>query len=68
MSEEKKSIGTFFSDFWKGLKIEFKKITWPDKDTLGKQTIAVTVVTIIVGVLIALIDMVIQYGVNWLTM
>lgn len=68
MSEEKKSKGSFFSDFYKGLKIEFKKITWPDKPTLGKQTVAVTAVTVVVGVLIALIDMVIQYGVNWLTM
>ena len=68
MSEEKKSKGSFFSDFYKGLKIEFKKISWPDKTALGKQTLAVTVVTVIVGVIIALIDMVIQYGVNWLTM
>ena len=68
MSEKKKSKGSFFSDFFKGLKIEFKKITWPDKTTIGKQTVAVTVVSVILCVIIALIDMALQYGVNWLTM
>lgn len=68
MSEEKKSKGSFFSDFYKGLKIEFKKITWPDKTTLGKQSVAVTAISIVLGVIIVLIDMVVQYGVNWLTM
>lgn len=27
--------------FWKGLKAEYKKIIWPDKATLQKQTAAV---------------------------
>jgi preprotein translocase subunit SecE len=68
MSGEKKSKSSFFSDFYKGLKIEFKKISWPDKAVLGKQTIAVTIVTVVVGIIIALIDTVIKYGVDWLTM
>ena len=29
------------SDFWKGIKTEFKKIVWPTKDDIVKQTIAV---------------------------
>ena len=33
----------------KGLKAEFKKIIWPDKKTLGKQTVAVVSVTVILG-------------------
>ena len=28
--------------FFKGVKVEFKKISWPDKDSLIKQSIAVT--------------------------
>ena len=39
-----------------GVKVEFQKIIWPDRDTLLKQLAAVLVVSIIVGVLIALID------------
>lgn len=42
--------------FWKGVKAEFKKIIWPDRDTLVKQLIAVLCVTFVVAVLIAIID------------
>lgn len=38
------------------MKAEFQKIIWPDRDTLLKQLAAVLVVSVIVGVLIALID------------
>ena len=50
--------------FFKGVKAEFKKITWPDKTSLMKQTVAVISVSVVVGVVIALMDSVIQYGVN----
>ena len=41
---------------WKGLQTEFKKLIWPDKQTLVKQTVAVVSITAVVGVLIAVID------------
>ena len=44
------------SVFWKGVKAEFKKIIWPDRDTLVKQLIAVLCVTFVVAVMIAIID------------
>ena len=50
--------------FFKGVKAEFKKITWPDKTSLLKQTIAVISVSVVVGVVIAIMDFFIQYGVN----
>lgn len=50
--------------FFKGVKAEFKKITWPDKTSLLKQTVAVISVSFVVGLLIAVIDFIIQYGVN----
>ena len=40
----------------KGLQAEFKKIIWPDKQSLVKQTAAVVVITAILGVLITVID------------
>ena len=43
-------------NWFKGLKTEFKKIIWTDRKTLGKQTIAVIVITAIITVLITLID------------
>ena len=49
-----------------GLKTEFGKIVWLDKKTVGKQTFAVIIVTVIVGAIIAVLDMGIQYGVDFL--
>ncbi|EJX04534.1 preprotein translocase, SecE subunit [gut metagenome] len=40
----------------KGLQAEFKKINWPDKQTLAKQTVAVVSITAVLGVFIAVID------------
>ena len=48
-----------------GLKAEFNKIIWPNKDDLVKQTGAVTVVSVILGALITVIDSVVQYGINF---
>ena len=52
--------------FFKGVKAEFKKTTWPDKTSLFKQTVAVIGVSFVVGVIIAVMDFIIQYGVNFL--
>ncbi len=38
--------------WFKGLKAEFKKIVWPDKNTLAKQTTAVVAVSVVLGALI----------------
>ena len=53
--------------FFKGVKKEFKKITWPDKKSMFKQAVAVVGISVVVGVIIAVIDLVAQYGVNFLT-
>ena len=54
--------------FFEGVKAEFKKVIWPDKMEIVKQTITLAVVSIVFGLLIALIDTIVQYGVNFLTM
>ena len=54
--------------FFDGVKAEFKKIIWPDKNTLLKQSVAVVIVSVVVGVIIAILDMIMQYGINFLTM
>ena len=53
--------------FFKGVKSEFKKITWPDKKSMFKQAVAVVGISVVVGVIIAVIDLIAQYGVNFLT-
>lgn len=50
--------------WFKGLKAEFRKIIWPDKETLAKQTVAVISVSVVLGAIIALLDFLIQYGVD----
>ena len=54
--------------FFKGLKSEYKKISWPDSTTLLKQSVVVISISIVLGLLITLMDTIIQYGVNLLTM
>ena len=51
-------------DFIKGLKAEFKKIVWPDKKTLTKQTTVVVLVATALGALIAVLDLIIKFGLN----
>lgn len=52
--------------WFKGLKAEFNKIIWPDKKALAKQTAAVVSVSVILGIIIAIIDFIAQYGVDLL--
>ncbi len=49
-----------------GLKAEFKKIVWPDKKSVGKQTLTVVVICVILGIIIAVLDYGIQNGVDFL--
>ena len=42
---------------WKGLRAEWKKIIWPSKNTLAKESVAVVIITVILGILIKLIDL-----------
>ena len=52
--------------WFKGLKAEFRKIIWPDKETLAKQTAAVVSVSVVLGVIIAIVDFLVQNGVDLL--
>lgn len=54
------------SSWFKNLKAEFKKVIWPDKKTLAKQTVAVTVCSIVIGAIIAIIDALLQYGIDFI--
>ena len=44
------------------MKSEFKKIVWPSKATVAKETGAVIFFGVVLGVLIAIIDAVIKAG------
>lgn len=66
MGQTEKVEKTPKASWLKGLKAEFKKIIWPDRKSVVRQTIAVVSVSVVVGLIIALIDWVIQYGVDFL--
>ena len=61
-AEKKKGLG-----FFSGVKAEFKKIVWPDRQETLKQSVAVVAISVVVGVIIALIDYVAKNGVHFLT-
>ena len=54
------------TNWFKGLKAEFSKIIWPEQKSVVRQTIAVIVTSVVVGLIIALLDWAIQHGVNFL--
>ena len=53
--------------FIDGIKAEFKKISWPDRQSTFKQSVAVVAISVVLGLIIAVLDYFIQYGVNILT-
>ena len=46
--------------------VEFQKIIWPDKEKIYKETVTVVSATVCLGVVIALFDLVLQYGMKLL--
>lgn len=44
-------------EFYTGLKAEFRKIVWPTQEALTKRTISVVSVSVVLGLVIALLDM-----------
>ncbi|MCR4656797.1 MAG: preprotein translocase subunit SecE [Lachnospiraceae bacterium] len=71
MSDNKSNAGTLAvsekaGGFFKGAKAEFRKISWETRENVTKQTIAVVVVSFALGVIIAVLDMLLQYGVDFI--
>jgi len=50
--------------FFKSVKAEYKKIVWPNKESLLKQSVSVIVASIVLGAVIALLDLGIQYAIH----
>ena len=69
MAETKKgteAVADKSKSWFKGLKAEFHKINWTSKDDVTKQTTAVVVISVVLGLVIALIDFILQSGINYL--
>lgn len=52
--------------WWNGVKAEWHKIIWPTRPELGKKTGAVVVVSVVLGIIIAILDFLIQHGLDFL--
>jgi len=48
--------------FFKGVKSEFSKIIWPSRDSLVKETVAVVVISVVLGIIIAIVDVGVKFG------
>lgn len=62
----KPSIKDRVVGFWKGVKAEFRKIIWPNKESLKKMTIAVLVISVVLSAFIKVFDIACQYVVNFI--
>ena len=65
-SKEAKAAKPTKPKFFHGVKAEFKKITWPDRKLLLKQSVAVVAISIVMGAIIAVLDLVLQYAIDFL--
>lgn len=66
MGQTENTEKTRKTSWFTGLKAEFHKIIWPDQKSLVRQTVAVVAVSVVTGLIIALLDWLIQHGVNFL--
>ncbi|WP_077609934.1 preprotein translocase subunit SecE [Clostridium sp. Marseille-P2415] len=66
MGDTVNNEGAQKKSFFKGLKAEFAKVVWPDKETVTKQTIAVTSASIALGLIIAILDLIIKFGLSFI--
>ena len=62
----KENDASFKRSYFTELKGEFRKIIWPEKKLLGKQSVAVIVAAVVIGILIAAIDWVMQMGLTFI--
>lgn len=64
-SKEEKS-NTLKRSWFQELKGEFRKIKWLDKSSLARQSFAVVVSSVVLGCIIAIVDWLIQIGLNFI--
>ena len=64
MAENNNAVTEKSKGWFKGLKAEFKKIVWESRESVTKQTIAVVLISLVLGVIITLIDTALQFGID----
>lgn len=62
--EKKTSIFKRIAKWFRDIKIEIGKITWPTALTTAKNTIVVIVMVLVIGSYIWIVDLILGYGIN----
>ena len=62
MAEAQKKSGNKIVKFFKEVKSEMKKVAWPSRKQVVKNTLIVVAVVVILGVFIWLLDLLFNYG------
>jgi len=66
-SSDKKSGSAPKKNSWfAGMKAEFKKVIWPDRQTVIKSTTAVVLVSVFISILVKISDLLIQAALDLL--
>ena len=63
---ETASKGKEKKSFFKGLKAEFGKVIWPAREAVGRETAVVVACSVALGLIIALLDLIIKFGLSFL--
>ena len=61
MEKTKKAKKT---NWFKQMKAEFDRIIWPAKGRVAKETAVVVICAVIIGIVVAVLDMGLQYGIQ----
>ena len=52
--------------WWDGVKAEWRKIIWPTREDLTRQTALVVIISVLMGVIITVVDSGALQVINWL--
>lgn len=67
MSNSKETSSPSLKRSWfQELKAEFAKIIWPTKQSLAKRSVLVMIIAIILGLIIAGVDWLLQIGLSYI--
>ena len=53
-------------NWFKGLNADFSKIIWPDRQSLTNESVAVLAVSVLLGVIIAVVDLIVRFGIEFI--
>ena len=48
--------GSKVSNWWKSVKAQFRRIIWPSKETVARESAVVLCVSVVLGLVIAVLD------------